>query len=240
MTDRDALPFARLELIDDPAPRPAALNMALDEVLLEGIGVAPLLRIYRWERPAVSFGYFGCVEDAAREWPDREMVRRWTGGGIVAHGQDLTFSLLVPRSSPLAAMRPAESYRRIHAAVASALADAGHPGGVLQSAAPVGDADAPHACFKNPVRHDLLLADRKVAGGAQRRTRRGLLHQGSIQLAVPGQRVPGAGNPEPLAAFLPRAFGTVLEARGLAAGEIEAATALAATKYGNATWLRRM
>src|SRR5437667_12195247 len=36
-------------------------------------------------------------------------------------------------------------------------------------------------CFANPVRADVLVDGRKVAGAAQRRTRSGLLHQGSIQ-----------------------------------------------------------
>jgi lipoate-protein ligase A len=36
-------------------------------------------------------------------------------------------------------------------------------------------------CFANPVRADVLVDGRKVAGAAQRRTRAGLLHQGSIQ-----------------------------------------------------------
>lgn len=36
-------------------------------------------------------------------------------------------------------------------------------------------------CFEAPVMHDVVVAGRKAAGGAQRRTKRGLLHQGSIQ-----------------------------------------------------------
>jgi lipoate-protein ligase A len=36
-------------------------------------------------------------------------------------------------------------------------------------------------CFAGPVRYDVMSGSRKIAGGAQRRTKRGLLHQGSIQ-----------------------------------------------------------
>ena len=35
--------------------------------------------------------------------------------------------------------------------------------------------------FANPVRDDVMMDGRKIAGAAQRRTRRGLLQQGSIQ-----------------------------------------------------------
>ena len=38
------------------------------------------------------------------------------------------------------------------------------------------------ACFSSPVLYDVIGLDRrKLCGGAQRRTRKGLLHQGSIQ-----------------------------------------------------------
>ncbi len=36
-------------------------------------------------------------------------------------------------------------------------------------------------CFANPVRADVMVDGRKIAGAAQRRTLRGLLQQGSIQ-----------------------------------------------------------
>jgi lipoate-protein ligase A len=38
------------------------------------------------------------------------------------------------------------------------------------------------ACFENPVSDDLLHGGQKVGGAGQRRTRQGLLHQGSLQL----------------------------------------------------------
>jgi lipoate-protein ligase A len=41
------------------------------------------------------------------------------------------------------------------------------------------------ACFQKPVRFDIVAADRKLSGAAQRRTREGLLHQGSILLPDP-------------------------------------------------------
>ena len=56
--------------IRDETPRSAPLNMALDEALLASAR-APLLRIYRWERAAVSFGYFGKSAHVAAAWPGR-------------------------------------------------------------------------------------------------------------------------------------------------------------------------
>ena len=167
--------FEELLVLRDETPHAAALNMALDEVLLRAVSV-PTLRLYRWAGSAVSFGYFGRYEEVRRAWPEREMVRRWTGGGVVPHGDDFTYSLMVPRGHALARVTAAESYRAIHEAVAQALAGSATLAGA--AAAPSGS-----ACFENPVTSDVLIAGRKAAGAAQRRTSAGMLHQGSVQLA---------------------------------------------------------
>ena len=228
-----ALPFARLVVVDDPVGRSAPLNMAMDEALLDRLADAPLLRIYRWAGPSVSIGCFDPAEPVARRWPEHELVRRWTGGGTVEHGRDLTFSLLVPRPFRLALIPATESYRVIHAAVADAFARVGHPVATHETiSAP--DRTASRACFENPVPFDLLVSDRKVAGGAQRRTRRGLLHQGSVQDARQG-----SGWLSALAKALPGAFGRSLEHRQLVPAELDAAEGLVAAKYGSKTWLRR-
>src|SRR5580700_1117427 len=80
--------LTEISLFDDPLPRSAPLNMAIDEALL-GTGAGPVLRVYRWKRPAVSFGYFERWAPIHAAHPDREAVRRWTGGGVVLHGEDV-------------------------------------------------------------------------------------------------------------------------------------------------------
>src|ERR1700689_396612 len=77
-----------LSFFDDAEPHSAALNMAIDEALLAIIS-RPVLRIYRWSRAAVSFGCFERWLPVQAAHPAREPVRRWTGGGIVLHGDDL-------------------------------------------------------------------------------------------------------------------------------------------------------
>src|SRR5437016_11611684 len=77
--------FAKLDVYRDHAAHSAAMNMATDEALLEH-ATAPSIRFYRWHSPALSFGYFGKFSDVAVCAAERELVRRWTGGGIVFHG----------------------------------------------------------------------------------------------------------------------------------------------------------
>lgn len=232
-----ALPFERLQVIVDDVPRNGALNMALDEVLLQSPVVLPLLRFYQWERPAVTFGYFEPAEAARRVARGREIVRRLTGGGIVEHGDDLTFTLIVPRTDAFARLRSAESYRQVHDALARAL----EQGGLLSQTHPDLPTDRasdgrPNACFERPVLHDLMAGSRKVAGGAQRRTRAGLLHQGSVQ---PGA-LPGHPWREIVGREFPRALAHACEARAFTSDEIARARLLVAARYASADWTDRV
>lgn len=203
----------------------AAVNMAVDEVLLLRAR-RPILRVYGWARPAVTFGYFERWEPVVAAHPGREWIRRWTGGGIVPHGEDWTYSLIVPRCDPFAAVNAAESYRIIHELLGEAMRGEGMEAGVTPQAAP----KVSQACFENPAQYDLLAAGHKIAGAAQRRSRFGMLHQGSVQ----GVTVP-PGFAERLAGMLSSA----VTARDLGAEELAEATRLAETKYATAAWNRK-
>ena len=183
--------FAVLDVYRDVAAHSAAMNMAIDEALLEHVTI-PLIRFYRWQSPALSFGYFGRFADVASYQAERDLVRRWTGGGIVFHGKDLTYSIVIPANDAAFAQSSVWIYERIHRALCEALvakglnavvAGIGDPGPWNATARTVRTAlsDASRRCFANPVRADVVINGGKVAGAAQRRTRCGLLQQGSIQ-----------------------------------------------------------
>ena len=172
--------FASLDVYHDESSRSAALNMAIDEALLE-IANGPTIRFYRWDHPAISFGYFGKFADVKNHSVKHDIVRRWTGGGIVFHGNDLTYSVVIPASDPAFGESSMSIYEKVHRAICNAL-NANGTVAALASPLPNAQHSAFNAqCFANPVRADVLLNGRKIAGAAQRRTRRGLLQQGSIQ-----------------------------------------------------------
>ncbi len=154
--------------LDGPA------NMAADEVLLRSRPEAPVLRVYGWARPTISLGYFAPLPET-----DAEVVRRWTGGGLVDHRGGHTYSLIVPRGESFARERPQCSYLRVHAAIRAVLADFGVESRLAgKSREPAG-----LGCFAGGwAEGDLLVEGRKIAGAAQRRCREGLLHQGSVRL----------------------------------------------------------
>ena len=94
----------------------AAFNMALDEALLEIVSRLgePVLRFYGWTESAATFGYFQKHADVERVTLLRPLVRRPTGGGIVPHDADWTYSLVFPPGHEWHLLKAEESYRRVH------------------------------------------------------------------------------------------------------------------------------
>lgn len=214
-------------------PRDGRWNMAADESLcaLSRCG-QPILRVYGWSTATVTFGYFQSHREIRKTFPNRIAVRRWTGGGAVLHGDpaEFTYSVYLPREHSLAGCRPRQSYRRLHEAVATALVAAGVEARLIDS-----DADGPDfACFERPVEGDIILSDgTKVAGAAQRRTREGVLIQGSIRL--PNDIPPG------LADHLIRAFTPAPDlAEAKDALDQAAVQHLVDHRYGLQTWTDRV
>ena len=156
-----------------------AFNMALDEALLEAMPRLkyPVLRFYGWTEPAASFGYFQKYSEVETLTPLRPLVRRPTGGGIVPHDADWTYSLVWPASHPWYSLLAVESYRRVHEWIQAALAKLNFHTELAEQTVKTG----PGQCFAGFERFDLLYKARKIAGAAQRRTRQGLLIQGSVQ-----------------------------------------------------------
>ena len=193
-------------LLLQSGPCSAAFNMALDEALLEAMPRlgAPVLRFYGWTEPAASFGYFQKYAEVERATMLRPLMRRPTGGGIVPHDADWTYSVAFPAGHEWYRLPAVESYCRVHewiqAAFASLnfttdLAASCHPPrssrrkeahaskseinqSLLTSAA---TKELPGECFVGHEKSDVLWRGKKIAGAAQRRTKTGLLIQGSIQ-----------------------------------------------------------
>lgn len=153
--------------------------MALDEALLEAATPLgrPVLRFYGWTEPAASFGYFQKFAEVERMTGLRPLVRRPTGGGLVSHEADWTYSLVFPAGHEWHTLRAAGSYARMHAWVREAFARLG----VTTRLAERPRIEVPGQCFAGAEKADVLWQDRKIAGAAQRRNRHGLLIQGSVQ-----------------------------------------------------------
>ncbi len=162
----------------------AAFNMALDEALLENdsrLG-EPVLRFYGWTEPAATFGYFQKFSEVERATHLRPLIRRPTGGGIVPHDADWTYSFVVPPNHEWYSSKAIESYRRIHEWIQSAFATLK----IKMELATESKVQSPKskvvsACFIGYEKSDVLWHGKKIAGAAQRRNKSGLLIQGSVQ-----------------------------------------------------------
>ncbi|MBI4248119.1 MAG: hypothetical protein HY611_01350 [Elusimicrobia bacterium] len=212
----------------------AAEQMALDEVLLGLPSGDAFLRFYRWKSPAMTFGYFQSYGDVlplarAAGVPDGQIVRRSSGGGAVAHGRDLTFSIVTSWAD---FGRPKELYRRLHAAVREGLRSRRLEVGLYSGAGGEGRI----GCFQKPVELDLTAADgRKVLGGALRKSGGRVLYQGSLQAEMLDQSGEG------LTSAVLAGLGKLWDPGGfrplrLSEGELEKARSLADVKYATRQW----
>ena len=164
--------------LDSGANTPA-YNMALDEALLENAATLgqPVLRFYDWTEPCATFGYSQKIAAIEAATDLRPLIRRCTGGGLVPHDGDWTYSLIFPPDHEWAGLTATESYRRIHELLQTAFAKLG----IRATLADCRRRPRPGECFAGHELHDLLWQNKKIAGAAQRRNRHGLLIQGSVQ-----------------------------------------------------------
>jgi lipoyl(octanoyl) transferase len=229
--------FDVLDVYREAGADSAAMNMAIDEALLDR-ATRPAIRFYRWQSPALSFGYFGRFADVAGYQHERDLVRRWTGGGIVFHGKDITYSIVIPFSAAAFAESSTSIYEKIHRGFVDVLSGIGtHAvvaggmdfGGVAVATRAAVSASG-YNCFTNPVRSDVMMDGRKIAGAAQRRTRRGLLQQGSIQGIELGDN---------LTERFAQALSSNCREQTVDKETLKRAQELTRQKYGTEGWLRK-
>jgi lipoate-protein ligase A len=153
--------------------------MALDEALLELAAHIsnPILRLYGWNEPAATFGYFQKYSDVASWTPLRPLIRRPTGGGLVPHDLDWTYSLVFPPEHSWHQLRAEQSYRHVHDWVSESFRALDVQAHLAESC----EKPAPGRCFIGAEKFDVLAGGKKIAGAAQKRNKLGLLIQGSIQ-----------------------------------------------------------
>jgi lipoate-protein ligase A len=148
----------------------AVYNMGLDEALLEAVSRGaspPVLRFYGWSPPAVSVGAFQEITEEvdldACKAHGVDVVRRISGGGAVFHQAELTYSMVMPLTHPLAGSTIRESYETLCAGIIRGLGLLG----VSSRFVPI---------------NDIIAGDRKISGNAQTRRKGCLLQHGTVLL----------------------------------------------------------
>lgn len=167
-------------------PTIGSKNMAIDEAILKSVAAdenLPTLRLYGWEPMCLSLGYGQRTRDVDADrlrsngW---DLVRRPTGGKAILHGDELTYSVSIPRDHELAQGDVVESYRRISEALLMTL-------WVLQiepqsQKQPRGNRDLGPVCFEVPSHYEITAYGKKLIGSAQVRRKTGILQHGTLPL----------------------------------------------------------
>ena len=166
----------------------AATNMAIDASLLNSAPKkSAVFRHYNWTEPTITFGYTQRINEIRTVAPDNlRLCRRITGGGIVDHRNDWTYALILQFHLKAAQIPATELYKMIHHCIQQALATQSIKTQLAPCPRACGQTPAkpptgPSQCFVLPAANDVLHPDgKKIAGAAMKRTRQGLLIQGSI------------------------------------------------------------
>ncbi len=171
--------------VEESGLKSASWNMEADSKRLED--PTPCLRFYEWNAPSATYGYFLNPSDYFKSDCDMDLARRPTGGGVILHVDDLAFSVIVPASHSFYALNSLHSYQMINTLVLQAIQSV-IPGQIyLQENLP----EAPRGgfCMAKATKYDLLIDGKKVGGAAQRKTKKGLLHQCSLCLEMPNPAI---------------------------------------------------
>lgn len=173
----------------DTGKRSAVENMELDAALLSDLKEekSPILHLYDWEKDAATYGHFIDPENFLNmegvKKHQLDLAKRPTGGGIVFHNCDLAFSVLVPATYTWFSPNPLDNYAFVNNRVIWAIEQIIQtPAQLLpEEPAPL-DEHCSSFCMAKPTKYDVMIQGKKIGGAAQRKTRDGYLHQGSISI----------------------------------------------------------
>jgi lipoate-protein ligase A len=254
----------------DTGPLDGVANMAIDEALLTSFAAgssAPVLRLYGWDPPALSLGRYQQVEEVldleACSQSCVTLVRRITGGGVIYHARELTYSMVCAPAHVPPAGSIKESFRHLTAFLLGFYRSLGLNAGYAVDRLPQGTRLGTRTplCFAGHEAFDILINGKKIGGNAQRRTRLAIFQHGSIplestlaegrelfrvfppgvldsttSLADQGVTLPPATLAELLVASFQETLGIDLVRDTLSGAETDLVAQLQRGKYGGASW----
>jgi lipoyl(octanoyl) transferase len=175
----------------DTGPMDGVSNMAIDEALLDTFDPeqsTPVLRLYGWNPPALSFGRFqdpGEVLDLERCRAARvTAVQRITGGGVIYHADELTYAIVCAPQHLPGETTVKESFRFLTGFLLTFYRELGLPAAYAADVAVAMERLGRRTsfCFAGRESYDILIEGRKIGGNAQRRLRKSVFQHGSIPL----------------------------------------------------------
>lgn len=211
-------------------PRDCATNIALDEVFFIKEDFIPIIRFYRWTKPAYTIGYFQKISELDNK-NNYDVVRRLTGGLAVLHNTDLSYSFIVSDEQWNYIYNQEETYKIIHTQMKESLKDIGIICDNKQA-----DNLTPNkfSCVNTFYKDDIFFKGKKLIGSCQRRRGKRILIEGSIHLKMNEEQINDftASFFERISSFL---NGTIYKTK-LEQKYINEADILSKNKYNNDKW----
>jgi len=173
-----------IRLIQDE-PAAGTWNMAVDEAILRSTaetGTATL-RIYGWNEPTLSLGYFQKAADRESHTASLTcpLVRRASGGGAILHHHELTYSFIMATPDSRSA-HITDLFQLFHNSLVAVLQKTTSERVALFGSNAPKRPSQPFLCFQRRNEVDVLVNGSKVCGSAQRRHQDAILQHGSVLL----------------------------------------------------------
>lgn len=163
------------------------MNMQIDHSLATHFSEinTPVLRFFGWNPYALSFGYHQKISEFNFDQINHDtidFVRRPTGGRAIFHGNELTYSVIIPKDY----MKKSELYQRIHKAFIEGFRELGLEIDLNKSQANLGTfykTKESISCFAASAKYEATNNGKKFIGSAQRVYDDAILQHGSIMLS---------------------------------------------------------
>ncbi len=171
----------KFRFIDSPKLS-AKANMDFDKSLVENFDGTPIFRLYSWEKDSFTIGRFQKIEDISDiEKFGNNYAKRITGGGLLLHGYDISYSILLPINF-LGLKNVKQSYEYICSFILNFYRKLGLH---VEYAKDIDlNLSKSFFCQEGFEAYDMIYQGKKIGGNAQKRTKNLIFQHGSIPLSA--------------------------------------------------------
>ncbi len=161
----------------------AKVNMCIDKTLVNCFkeNDLPILRLYTWEK-SFTVGLSQSCEDYKefKNMYKNNCAKRITGGGVLFHGHDLSYSLVLPCSN-FKGLNVKQSYEEICQFLLTFYKNLGLEASFAKDLPNV-KLSKHEFCQIGYEAYDILINGTKIGGNAQKRTKNIIFQHGSIPI----------------------------------------------------------
>jgi len=172
-------------------PADAVYNMSLDRRIFEDYlrDRVPVLRIYSWQRPSFTYGISqlpqGHINLSACAADGIDLAKRMTGGGILFHDNEITYSFVCGKEDIGEPQNVFVSYRKICAFLIHFYGSLGLKAQfALETEDFVCRQEPSEFCSASHEKYDITINQKKIGGNAQKRARQAIFQHGSVPISM--------------------------------------------------------